>query len=272
MQTDFDLWRAKRLKELSAPEGWLSLVGLFWLEPGKNEVGSAPDATVHWPQGPDLLGALHWEASGVTWRPAPGCTASVEGGHEPEGDGGISLDTDEAGKPSLIRLGAMSFFIVEREGRLGVRVRDRAWAEKQPFAGLECHDFDPGWQIEAQWQVLSPPLEMEVPTMIGEIKTVAVLHRAVFRHDGQDYALLPLEEDPDGAFFVFRDGTSGKETYGGGRFLRTEAAQDGRLLLDFNRAYNPPCAFTPFAACPLPPPENRLPFPVAAGEKKYLGK
>lgn len=272
MHTDFDLWRAKRLEELSAPEGWLSLVGLFWLEPGINEVGSAPDATVHLPEGPAQLGTLHWDASGVVWHPAPGCTASVEGGHPAEADGGIPLNTDEEGKPSLIRLGDLSFFIVEREGRLGVRVRDRAWARRQAFAGLSCHDFDPGWRIEAEWQVLSPPLEMEVPTMIGEIKTVAVLHRAVFQHEGQEYSLLPLEEDPAGAFFVFRDGTSGKETYGGGRFLRTEAPREGRILLDFNRAYNPPCAFTPFAACPLPPPENRLPFPVAAGEKKYVGK
>ncbi|MDD5298150.1 MAG: DUF1684 domain-containing protein [Rhodocyclaceae bacterium] len=272
MQTDFELWRQKRLEELSAPEGWLSLIGLFWLEPGTNAVGSAPSCPVQLPQGPELLGALHWEASGIIWKPAPGCAAGVEGRHAAEADGSVPLDTDEEGKPSLIRLGDLSLFILEREGRIGVRLRDRAWAEKQPFAGLACHAFDPDWRIAARWQPLSPPLAMEVPTMTGEIKTVSVRHQAVFFWNGRELSLLPLEEDPNGVFFVFRDETSGKETYGGGRFLRTEAPRDGSILLDFNRAYNPPCAFTPFAACPLPPPENRLPFPVAAGEKKYLGK
>lgn len=269
MENDFDLWRARRLAELTEPEGWLSLVGLFWLEPGDNTVGSDPASPVCLPRGPATLGVLHLDKAGVRWHPAPDCPASVGGRHAPRPDGGISLDTDREGQPSMLRWDSLSLFVMEREGRLGLRVKDAAWAGERPFAGLACYPFDPSWRREAAWQPLTPALSLEVSTMTGDIKTVAVHHRAVFLHEGKEVSLLPLEDGPDGAFFVFRDATSGKDTYGGGRFLKTAAAENGLILLDFNRAFNPPCAFTPFAACPLPPPENRLPFPVAAGEKKY---
>ncbi len=269
MKSDFDLWCEKRLTELSAPEGWLSLVGLFWLEPGDNAVGSDPSAPVCLPRGPARMGRLHLGEQGVRWHPSADCPARVEGRHSPEPDGSLPLDTDREGQPSLLRWDSLSLFIMEREGRLGVRVKDSAWAGQSPFAGLAYYPFDPAWRITATWQPLSPALTLEVPSMTGDIKTVAVHHRAVFRHEGAEISLLPLEAGPDGAFFVFRDGTSGKDTYGGGRFLKTPPAENGLILLDFNRAFNPPCAFTPFAACPLPPQENRLPFPVLAGEKKY---
>jgi hypothetical protein len=271
MENDFDLWRTQRLAELSAPEGWLSLVGLVWLEPGDNTVGSDPAAQVCLPRGPARLGILRLTESAIHWHPAPECPASVTGRHAPRADGSVVLDTDKGGQPSLLRWHTLSLFVMEREGRLGARLKDSAWAERAPFAGLSYFPFDPSWRIEATWQALSPALSLAVSTMTGDIKTVAVHHRAVFLHEGTEISLLPLEDGPDGAFFVFRDGSSGKESYGGGRFLKTGAAENGLILLDFNRAFNPPCAFTPFAACPLPPPENRLPFPVTAGEQKYTG-
>jgi uncharacterized protein (DUF1684 family) len=248
-------WQSQRDGELSSTDSWLGLVGLFWLQRGANRVGSAADATVVLPAGPEFLGDLRWEDDVVLWQPADGV--------------GQEMQTDLRGPPSIVNFENLSLFVVDRDGQLAVRIRDRNWAAKTPFAGLDYFAFEPAWQIVAEWQAIDPPLSMEVPNVSGDLKAVSVAHRAVFEHAGQSVSLLPMSVSDDGVFFVFRDRTSGKETYGAGRFLKVPTAVDGRITIDFNRAYNPPCAFTPFATCPLPPPENWLPFAVPAGEKKW---
>lgn len=263
-------WRERRCKDLSAPDSWLGLVGLFWLEPGINSVGSDPGGMVVLPAGPAWLGDLHWEGTSVLWHPAPGSPVEVEGGMA-GADGAVALQTDRHGEPSRLRCGDLVFFVIEREGRPAVRLRDLAWRKNRDFPGVDCYPFDPAWRIEAYWEELSEPWSLEVQSVTGELKTISVPARAVFRVDGVEHALLPLEVAVDGAFFIFRDATSGRETYGGGRFLKVKPPMDGKVVLDFNRAFNPPCAFTAFATCTLAPPENRLPFPVRAGEKKYAG-
>lgn len=248
-------WRQARQRELAGPDSWLGLIGLFWLEPGINRVGSGADCTVLLPAGPALLGELDWRGGQVFWCPVSGET--------------VELATDANGQPDIVEHESLAFFIVEREGRLAARLRDRRWADKAPFNGIDCFDFDPAWQIEARWEVLSPPLQMEVPNVSGELKQVEVSHRAVFQHDGKEIALLPMSVSDKELFFVFRDRTSGKLSYGAGRFLKARPPVDGKVWLDFNRAFNPPCAFTPFATCPLPPPENWLGFEIPAGELKW---
>jgi len=255
MSDDLVAWQARRYAELSSPDSWLGLVGLFWLQHGANRVGSAPDATVVLPGGPAFLGDLRWEDGVVLWQPADGS--------------GREMQTDEQGQPTVIEHENLAFFVVDREGQLAVRIRDRRWADKTAFVALDNFAFDPAWQIVAEWQAIDPPLLMEVPNVSGDLKMVSVAHRAVFEHEGQTVSLLPMSVGRDEVFFVFRDRSSGRETYGAGRFLKTPTAVDGRIALDFNRAYNPPCAFTPFATCPLPPPENWLPFAVPAGEKAW---
>lgn len=247
-------WRQARLESLQAAESWLGLVGLFWLEEGDNAVGSAPDAAVLLPFGPLLLGVLRWDDLGVRWLPT-------------EGDS-QTLATDAAGSPTIVTHGALAFFVIERDGRLAVRLRDRDWSLKRPFPGVECFPYSRDWQVVAEWRPLSPPRRMEVPNVAGEMTAVTVAWNAVFRVADQEVTLLPMSVSDSGVFFVFRDATCGRQSYGAGRFLHAEPPQDGKILLDFNRAINPPCAFTPFATCPLPPPENWLPFPVAAGEMK----
>ena len=251
----FAAWQQARHDELAAPESWLGLAGLFWLAPGANRVGSGADALVCLPDGPAHLGDLFWQDRQLSWHPVGGAARE--------------LHTDSLGPPSVVEAGDWAFFVVDREGRLAVRLRDRAWAAKAPFAGLDYFDFSTEWQIAADWQALSPPLSMEVPNVSGDLKTVEVAYQAVFEVAGQAVTLLPMAVGEHEVFFVFRDRTCGKESYGAGRFLKTAPAIDGRIVLDFNRAYNPPCAFTPFATCPLPPPENWLPFPVTAGEQTY---
>ncbi|MGE5492331.1 MAG: DUF1684 domain-containing protein [Actinomycetota bacterium] len=263
-------WRQRRLDELSAPDSWFGLVGLHWLEPGRNGVGSGTGCPVALPEGPEHLGDLVWDGAFVLWQPAAGSEAVVEEGGESQ-SGEVMLRTDRNGQPSRVRAGNLAFFVIERDGRPAVRVRDLAWRSKRSFAGVECYPFDPAWRIEATWEELDEPWSLEVQSVTGELKTVSVPARALFTVAGAEYALLPLETGEDGAFFIFRDATSGPETYGGGRFLKAKPAMDGRIVLDFNRAFNPPCAFTAFATCTLAPPENRLPFAVRAGEKKYAG-
>jgi uncharacterized protein (DUF1684 family) len=250
----FDQWRQARHDELAAPDSWLGLLGLFWLEPGLNTVGNAEGSRVQLPDGPLHLGNLRWQDDRLFWLPDDGQA--------------IELQTDLNGLPSTVDFKNWSFFVVDREHRLAVRLRDREWASGKPFNGLEYFPYDPAWQIKADWLDLSPPIAMEVPNVAGELKTVLVAQRVVFELAGQPVELLPMSVSASEIFFVFRDRSSGKETYGAGRFLKTPIAVNGKITLDFNFAYNPPCAFTPFATCPLPPPENWLPFAVAAGEKK----
>lgn len=251
-------WRQARRDELAGPDSWLGMVGLFRLAAGGNRVGSGDDCPVRLPSGPAHLGDLDWREGsrdgGIFWQPAGG---------EP-----IRLETDHAGRPTAVDHQNLSFFIVDRDGQLAARVRDRAWAKSRPGAGLNYFPEAPEWCIDAAWQAIAPPLVMEVPNVSGELKTVEVGHRAVFDAAGQPVELLPMAVGEHEVFFVFRDRSSGRETYGAGRFLKAAPAVDGRIKLDFNRAYNPPCAFTPFATCPLPPPENWLPFRIAAGEMK----
>lgn len=258
MVNDLEIWQGARQAELAAPDSWLGLIGLFWLQPGVNRVGSAEDSEVVLPTGFPEQGKLVWEAGEVRWQP-------VEGPSQ-------TLKTDLNGAPTVVDMGRLSFFVVDRDGQLAVRLRDREWARSAPFAGLDYFPFAAAWVVDAVWETVDPPLVMEVPNVSGDLKTVSVAHRAVFEHAGQTVALLPMSVGEREVFFVFRDRTSGKGSYGAGRFLKAPVAENGRIQLDFNRAYNPPCAFTPFATCPLPPPENWLPFEVPAGEKKYAGK
>ena len=267
-ENDFHHWRAQRQAELAGPESSLGLVALVWLEEGANSVGSAAECAVRLPQGPEHLGTLTVTGEQVAWQEAAPGLAVVEAGGDC-GGGAWQLATDAAGAPSRVVAGYLVFFVIERGGRLAVRLRDRDWAAREPFPGLDCFPFDPAWRVVARWETLAPPLTMEVPDVTGDLKSVVVAHQAVFTAAGQTVALLPMSVGDGEVFFVFRDRTSGGETYGAGRFLKAAPARDGRITLDFNRAYNPPCAFTPFATCPLPPPENWLPFAVPAGERKW---
>lgn len=264
MQEELALWQARRRAELNAPDSWLGMAGLFWLQPGKNRVGCSEDCVVCLPEGPAYLGDLIWLGAHLFWQPADGEAREIQ--------------TDLLGAPSLIDYRNWSFFVVDREGRLAARLRDRDWAAKRPVAELSYFPFDPAWVVDADWETLSPSLSMEVPNVSGDLKRVEVKHRAVFSVNGESVSLLPMSVGDSEVFFVFRDRTSGRETYGAGRFLKADpvpempqGAGGGKIRLDFNKAYNPPCAFTPFATCPLPPPENWLPFSIAAGERKWGG-
>lgn len=251
-------WQQTRHAELAGPDSWIGLIGLHWLAPGNNRVGSGEDCSVRLPGGPAHLGDLQWFDEVLHWQPVGG-EAQL-------------LATDRDGAPTTVDCPPWAFFVVERDARLAARVRDREWVKTQPFAGLTYYDYDPAWAVDAEWQALETPTVMEVPNVSGDLKPVTVTHRAAFEVAGERVELLPMSVGEREVFFVFRDRTSGRETYGAGRFLRAKPAVGGKIRLDFNFAFNPPCAFTAFATCPLPPPENWLAFPVAAGERRWTDK
>ncbi len=261
--------RAARVQRLTAPDGWLSLIGLHFLAAGDNSVGSAPDNQVVLAAGPAHLGNVAVDANGsARLQVTPGVEVRVNGAPVLSAD----LGDGRTGRAVTVSCGTVSFFVIERGGRLALRVRDTESKRRQDFVGIEYFPTDPTWRIEATWEPYARPREVPIKNILGQESKALVLGRAVFTRDGHTIGLLPLQESPeDPLFFVISDLTSGEETYGAARFLYADPPRDGRVVLDFNRAINPPCAFTPFATCPLPPQENQMPVAVRAGEKDYRG-
>lgn len=265
-----DKVRAARLEALKAPAGWLSLIGLEWLKPGANRIGSSPDNDIVLKAGPAHLGTITLDDSGAaTIELAKGSGALVDGREVQRAtlvdDGGTGRKATE------VRFGSANFFVISRDGKKALRVKDENAETRTHFVGLDYFPTDPAWRVVADWVPFDPPHEIEIGSVLGTIDKEKVPGKAVFVRDGHTFELYPIQEEPDSLFFVFADHTSGKETYGAARFLDTPLAKDGKLVLDFNEARNPPCAFTPYATCPLAPPENRLDVRVTAGEKKYRG-
>ncbi|MGE5278884.1 MAG: DUF1684 domain-containing protein [Acidobacteriota bacterium] len=263
-------WRARRLERLRSEGGWLTLVGLFWLEPGKNAVGSGAGNRVVLPPGkaPAFAGSLDRAGESVTLHAAPGSGMLADG--KPVTT--LALRSDEDGEPTVLTIGSLSFYVIRRGERLGVRVKDSQSEARRNFHGIESFPVDPKWRVEARFEPYDPPRSIAVPNVLGTVDSEKSPGALVFELEGKTYRLDPVLERGETDFFViFGDQTNGKETYGAGRFLYASPPVGGRTVLDFNKAYNPPCVFTPYATCPLPPPENRLAIRVEAGEKAYGG-
>jgi hypothetical protein len=266
--TGLEAARTERVQRLTAADGWLTLIGLHWLSPGENTVGAAPDNALRLAAGPAHLGRVTLGSDGrVTLQLADEVAATIDGQAVRTGE--LRYGT---AKPTLVVAGTVSFFVIQRGDKIGLRVKDSAAVRRREFAGLDYFPTDPSWRIEAQWVAFPEPRQVPITNMLGQTAPAPVPGKAVFTREGRTYELLPIDEGPgEPLFFVLSDATSGEETYAAARFLYADRPRDGRIVLDFNRAENPPCAFTPFATCPLPPPENRLPVRVAAGEKNYRG-
>ncbi len=244
-------WHERRLERLRAPDGWLALSGLHWLAPGENRIAGLPGAFLV--RG-DRVTLVASAGDGYTLGGAP-----VER---------RALESDAGGKADRLRLGpGKTLAIIDRGGKLAVRVWDAESPVLKGFHGIDTFAPDPRWRVEARWEAYPTPRTVEVPTVTGQPAQELAPGKAHFEIGGQAVSLEPTV-DGDGLFFVFKDATAPKETYGAGRFLSAAAPRDGKVTLDFNRAYNPPCAFSAFATCPLPTPENVLRVRIEAGEKK----
>lgn len=271
--TEIEAWRDQRLGSLTAENGWLSLVGLYWLEPGDNTFGSTPDNSLIFPEkAPNHAGTFHLKDGKVTVDPVPGAgLALADDPKEPLA--GKVLTSDAEGKPTILSLGSLRFYVIERGDRVGIRVKDPESPARKGFTGLDYFPIDPAWKVEAHLERVQGAT-VPVTNVLGQVEDAPSPGTLTFElpgGEGRTFSLHPiLEEGSDELFIVFGDPTNGRLTYGGGRFLYADApGPDGKVVLDFNRAYNPPCSFTPYATCPLPPPGNKLSIPVTAGEKKY---
>ncbi|KRE89627.1 hypothetical protein ASG87_04715 [Frateuria sp. Soil773] len=271
-------WREGRVRRLTAPDGWLSLIGLEWLKEGANRIGSAAGNDIVLKAGPAHLGTLTLaHDGGLRLALAKDSGATVDGKAVDEAVLVDDLHATGDASPTTVAFGTASFYVIDRDGRKALRVKDSDAATRRDFLGIDYFPIDPSWRVVADWVAFGPGHTLEIGSVIGTIDKVEVPGKAVFQRDGHTFELLPYQEEPGGdLFFVIGDRTSGKETYGAARFLYAKlpehgVGQDGKVILDFNEAYNPPCAFTAFATCPLAPPENRLDLRITAGEKKYRG-
>jgi hypothetical protein len=259
-------WHEQRLRSLTSEEGWLTLVGLFWLEEGAQSAGSAPESKLDFPANtPATLGTFTRQGTTVRFQPAPGVGLTLNG--QPF-TGGV-LRSDAEGKPDVLRLGSLSFFVIRRGERVGVRVKDAESPTRKAFHGIPTYAPSAAWRIEARFEPADKPRTLKVPNVLGVEEDMQSPGTLVFTAGGKEHRLTPVvEEGGKQLFIIFADETNRDETYGAGRFLYADMPKEGRVVLDFNRAYNPPCAFTRFATCPLPPRGNRLPLRVEAGEKR----
>jgi len=262
-------WQQGRQEGLTRQEGWLTVVGLHWLGEGETTVGSDPMSDVVLPaNAPARVGTLVRRDGELELDVMPGVEAKVAG--EPVRK--IDLAADTSGEPTVVELGNLRFYHIRRGTWDGLRVRDLDSPALASFTGVDFFPIDPAWRVEASFEPYAEPKEVQIDDVTGNQQTMVSPGELVFQVDGQEQRLQAYK-DEDGFFLIFADKTSGKETYGAGRYLGTGLPNDeGKVTLDFNKAYNPPCAFTPFATCPLPPKQNRLGIAVTAGEKVYRGE
>ena len=264
-------WRAQRLAELTSDTGWLTLAGLFWLKQGDNSFGSGP--------GNDLIldnaalaktaGSFQLTGKLVRFLAQPGAGVLLNG----TAVDSVALHSDAAGEPTVLASGSLRFFVIERGERLGVRVRDLNNPRRLEFHGLQYFPVNDQWVLNARFIPYLPDKRIHIINILGMEEEATSPGALEFTHNGRTWHLDTVLEraDDQQLFIMFADTTSGQETYGGGRFLYIPLPVAGSAVLDFNKAYNPPCAFNDFATCPLPPPQNRLKLRIDAGELKYAG-
>jgi hypothetical protein len=252
-------FRADREKSLTRKDGWTTVVGLSWLKPGDNRIGSDPAAEVPLPASvPTRLGVLSLKAGHVQFQPAAGIKL-------------VPQELKENGTP--VTMGTVSFFVIRRGEQFGIRVKDSQAKTRTEFTHLSWYPVDASWRVTATFTPWDKPHALSFDTVIpGLTEQDQSPGYVSFKRDGKEYRLEPTLDDGE-LSFVFRDLTAGKTTYAASRFLDIPAPKNlktpGTVVLDFNEAYNPPCVFTAYATCPLAPPQNRLLLAVPAGEKMY---
>lgn len=246
---EIDRWHNQRIENLKKENGWLSLIDLVWLKQGENSISS--------------IGVIHLENGKL--RATLKKTIQATSNGKPFQSGTIRPEKDK------ILFGTKAFVVILRDGKYAVRIWDAESSARKHFSGIERYPVSKSWRIEARWEVYVTPKNVEIPTVVpGIVGKGIVPGAAVFTVDGKECRLEPTVDSAQSVyFFVFADKTNGKETYAAGRFLDADPPINGKIILDFNKSENPPCAFTDFATCPVPLKENRLPIRIEAGEKKY---
>ena len=277
LQKDLAAWRAQHTADLLKPDGWLSLAGLEWLQPGDNAVGTAPDNKIHLNKGPAHVAVIHLEGETVTLNPpAEGFPQGFLLADAPAKSQPLRAEPNKDKVAPRMTIGTLNMYVIRREKRFALRIKDAQSPSITGFRGLNWYAPDESYRVVAKWIPYSPFKTIALATLVGTNYDQPVPGAAEFTLAGKTFRLEPVLEDPEVAklFFILRDTTSTTTTYQAARFLYTGFPTNGldkpgELVLDFNRLENPPCAYTPFSTCPLPPPGNRLPIPLTVGEQRY---
>lgn len=271
---EVEQWQQQRRVRITSEDGWLTLCGLFWLKEGENRFGADSSNAVVFPKGktPRTAGSI-WLEHGKLRLEA---RASAKVKYKDSVITNMIIKSDEAGAadPTILSMGTLSFYVIKRGDQYGVRMKDKENPARLNFKGLEYFPVEPKWRVEAKFEPYVPPKMLKIASVVGTVEDDSCPGAIVFDVGGTTLRLDAVTEtgSADQLFIMFSDETSGKETYGMGRQIYCGLPDhDGKVILDFNRAYNWPCAFTEFATCPIPPRQNHLPVRVEAGEKMYAG-
>src|ERR1700730_16887768 len=270
-QTDYikavEKWRSDKENDLKKETGWLTVAGLFWLKDGINTVGAGPDFDVRLTDNfkKGKFGEIDFKNGMAALKVGKDVEAQSEG----KSVSMIDLVSDEKGKPTEIHTGSQTFYLIKREDRFGIRLKDSKSKARLAFKGSHWFPIDESYKVTSRFEALPEPKEVMIPNVLGGFFKMKSPGTLKFAFKGKEHSLQPVEDDDGTLFIIFRDGSNLTETYKAGRFLHADKAVNGETVLDFNKAENPPCAFTPFATCPLPPPQNSLDVEIKAGEKRY---
>jgi uncharacterized protein len=271
-------WRTQHATDLQKPDGWLSLIGLEWLEPGETSIGSAHDNKIHLPTtAPAHVAVLKLENNAVTLvPPSEGFPSGLQIDGSPAKQQTLRADQDKDKFNSHVTIGTLNFYVIKRADKFALRIKDAKSPSLIEFHGLKWFELSAAYRVTAKWTPYLPAKNVSLLTLVGTEYSEPVPGFAEFTLQGKTFRLEPVLEDPNSPrlFFILRDATSTETTYPACRFLYTTfpnhgVDQPGELALDFNRLENPPCAYTPYATCPLPPAGNRLPVALPVGEQRY---
>ncbi len=262
-------WRQARVANLTSENGWVTLVGLYWLQEGSDSFGrgNQNQLVLNHPALAEVAGVFELHQGRVSFNAATDGHITHQGNAVTH----IDLQSDTVGEPTVLESGSLRFNAIERGGKFGVRVRDTEHPARKAFKGLSYFPISMDWRIKARFAAYVPSRKIPIVNILGMTELMESPGALVFDKDGKRWRLDAILESPTDTqlFVMFGDASNGRDSYGAGRFIYVDRPVNNKLWLDFNQAYNPPCAFTEFATCPLPPRQNRLTLDVIAGERKY---
>ena len=268
-ETEIADWRAGRLQRLTKADGWLSLVGMHWIEVGNTRVGAAADNGTRLAAGPPKIGVISLGRDGnIGFTPESGVDLLIDG--QPA-SGPVKLVSDADGTPTVVGFnkGDASFIVIKRGGKYALRVRDALAPTRTNFPGIPSFDIDPSFRFNARFTAHPPGKKIDIVNILSMVEPMDNPGTVTFEKDGKSFTLEAVDEGDHKLFLIYADRTSGHESYAAARFLYAEYPDaTGMTVVDFNKGYNPPCAFSEFSTCPMPPLSNRLDLAIKAGEKK----
>ncbi len=264
---EIEQWHQNRIASLTRPDGWTTLIGLHWLKEGSQTFGSAENNDLVFPEkAPAYIGTLTLNADSVIVELNDTVPIKING---KEGRKSMRLRADTQAQTTYMNSGALTWYLIHRGDKYGIRIKDSLSDQRLSLKSIPHYPIDETWKIKAS---LIPPYEgatIDIENILGQVSDNPLAGILEFTYRGKNYQIAALDGGPESYFLIIADETTGEETYGGGRYLYVDRADSsGSTYIDFNKAYNPPCVFSEFATCPLPPEENYLPFPVTAGEKE----